>query len=134
MKTLLGGCCSAISLKGEKCWLGLGIVLLSFEWRWGLCGVRLARARRAQPARGSELPGLCTYSTQCIYQIALESQLPYRIEADAAKATLDAHDPRAVQSCQVFISQNVFLKWFEKVNSPTKLLTYCLLLLIETIS
>jgi hypothetical protein len=35
---------------------------------------------------------------------------------------------------QDLVSHNVLLKWFEKVNFLTKLLTYCLLLLIRTIS
>ena len=32
------------------------------------------------------------------------------------------------------ISQYISIKWFEKVNSPTKWSTYCLLLLIKTMS
>ena len=30
-----------------------------------------------------------------------------------------------------FVSQNIFIHWFEKVNSPTKSLSYCFLLLIR---
>ena len=114
---------------GRGVWcLGLGCQGLGFEVSgFGVWGVRvwslgcqgfglgLGVPARRRVGRVGDVEHLHATHTR-VQQVAI---LEYRLQASSTGFELR-------NTCTRRISQNVFIDWLEKVNSPTKSSTYCL--------
>ena len=77
---------------------------------------------------------MCSYVDKLTHVLGRGEEVDDEGNADVGDREVREQQLRGRLRDAGFISQNVLFKWFRKVNSPSKSSTYCLLLLIKTIS